>query len=285
MRWEGHGQSENVEDRRGMKRSGLAVGGLGSIAIIILGLIFNVDTRPLVAPGGPLAGRMEEAGPPPDDNMKAFAGTILKFTDDVWTDEFRKNGYGNYEPPNMVLFSEGVDTGCGYAPSAVGPFYCPVDKKVYLDPTFFEELEQRLGGSKAEFSQAYVIAHEVGHHVQNLLGYNAKVQQFERQDGKENASVRLELQADYLAGVWANKGNREFNFIESGDIQEAMTTAEAIGDDKIQSKMRGQVTPDSFTHGSAAQRKRAFNRGYETGDASKQALDYFFNPNTDPLQL
>ena len=284
MQWQGHGQSENVEDRRGMKRSGLAIGSFGGIAIVIIGMLFGVDLRPLVAPGGLLAGRMEQAGPPPDDNMAEFAGTMLKFNDDVWTEEFRKNGYGEYQKPTVVLFSRGVDTGCGYAPSAVGPFYCPADRKVYLDPTFFEELQQRLGGSKAAFSQAYVIAHEVGHHVQNLLGYNDKVRQFERSEGK-NAGVRLELQADYLAGVWAHQGNRQYKFIESGDIQEAMITAEAIGDDKIQRKTQGQVTPDSFTHGSAAQRKRAFTKGYETGDASPQALDYYFNPRIDPLQL
>jgi predicted metalloprotease len=173
--------------------------------------------------------------------------------------------------------------GCGTAPSAVGPFYCPADKKLYLDPTFFEELEQKLGGSKAQFSQAYVVAHEVGHHVQNLIGYNRLLDRY-KGEGK-NAGIRLELQADYLAGVWANRGQQKFKFIEPGDVKSALTTARAIGDNRIAEKSGGWVSPESFTHGTDEQRVRWFTKGMETGDASKRVLDHFFDPNIDPLKL
>jgi hypothetical protein len=172
----------------------------------------------------------------------------------------------------MVLFSDQVATGCGVAPSQVGPFYCPADKTVYLDPTFFDELERKLGGSKAEFSQAYVIAHEVGHHVQNLLGYSQLVDQKRRTESKEEAnrwSVRLELQADYLAGVWAHHGQKKFNFIEPGDVESAIKSANAIGDDRLQRRSTGFVSPESFTHGTSAQRTKWFKLGLQTGDLSR----------------
>jgi uncharacterized protein len=199
-----------------------------------------------------------------------FVATILAFTEEVWGDQFRRAGE-IYAPPKMVLFANAVQTGCGNAPSAVGPFYCPVDKTVYLDPTFFEELEQKLGGSKAEFSQAYVIAHEIGHHVQNLLGYSALVDQKRRTSSKEEFnrwSVRLELQADYLAGVWAHYGQKKFNFVEPGDVDAAMQSAKAIGDDRIQRNSRGFTSPESYTHGTSAQRTKWFRHGLQSGDLS-----------------
>jgi predicted metalloprotease len=199
-----------------------------------------------------------------------FASTILRFTEEVWEEQFRKAGQ-RYEPPKMVLFTERVSTGCGVAPSAVGPFYCPRDKTVYLDPTFFDELERKLGGSKAEFSQAYVIAHEVGHHVQNLLGYSDLVDQKRRALPKEEYnqwSVRLELQADYLAGVWAHYGQQRFRFIEPGDIESAIKSANAIGDDRLQKRSTGFTSPENYTHGTSAQRVKWFRLGLQTGDLS-----------------
>jgi predicted metalloprotease len=279
MRWQGHGQSSNVEDRRGMRPVAVG-GGIVGLIILLVGAYFGMDLRPLAQQvGGGV--QMKEVGPPPDDRTKEFVKTVTYFTEQVWEDEFRKMGK-RYEPPQVILFAEKVDAGrCGIAPSEVGPFYCPPERKVYLDPTFFEELEQKLGGSKAEFSQAYVIAHEVGHHVQNLLGYNDLVRsrRFER-EGK-NATVRLELQADYLAGVWAHHGQRRFNFIEPGDVEAALTTAKAIGDDRIQKRSRGWVSPESFTHGSAEARVRWFREGLRTGDT--QRLDHFFEASLGEL--
>lgn len=279
MRWEGHGESANIEDRRGMQRGGLAIGGAGGIgALVLAGIVYLITGDPnaalRIAQQGGQRNPVQEVGPPPNDQTKKFVATVLKFTEDVWTQKFREMGQ-QYQPPALVLFSQQVDSeGCGVAPSAVGPFYCPVSRKVFLDPSFFTELEQKLGGSKAEFSQAYVIAHEVGHHVQNLLGYNRQVKQFERREGK-NASVRLELQADYMAGVWAYYGQKQFNFIESGDVEAAVTTAKAIGDDRIQKKSQGWASPESFTHGSAEARTRWFTEGLKTGDVGK--FDTFFD--------
>jgi predicted metalloprotease len=199
-----------------------------------------------------------------------FAATILKFTEVVWDEQFRKQGQ-QYQPPKMVFFAEQVQTGCGVAPSAVGPFYCPADKTVYLDPTFFNELEQQLGGSKAEFSQAYVITHEVGHHVQNLLGYSGLVEEKRRTLPTEEYnqwSVRLELQADYLAGVWAHYGQKKFQFIEPGEVESAIRSANAIGDDRLQSRAGGFTSPEKYTHGTSAQRVKYFRLGLQTGDMS-----------------
>jgi len=184
---------------------------------------------------------------------------------------FRKMGKA-YTPPHLELFSDQVRTGCGIAPAAVGPFYCPTDMVVYLDPTFFDELEQKLGGSKAEFSQAYVIAHEVGHHVQKLLGYMGSNGKIEEHD----FSVRMELQADYLAGVWAHAGQKRFNFIESGDVESAIQSANAIGYDRLQPRSGGFVHPEKFTHGTSAQRVKWFKDGLKTGDVTKKKLDHFF---------
>ena len=207
------------------------------LLLLVLGLVFGVDLG-----GGQ---RVANPGAPPDQKTLVFTKKILGTTEEVWNDEFRKMGK-RYKPPHLELFTAQVRTGCGTAPAAVGPFYCPADEKVYIDPTFFDELEQKLGGSKGDFSKAYVIAHEVGHHVQRLLGYSAD-------HGDNDASVRLELQADYLAGVWAFHGQRKFNFIEPGDVDEAIKTANSIGDDRLQKRSGGFVHPEQFTHGTSAQ--------------------------------
>ena len=260
MRLDDAPESSNVTDSRGMGGKLALGGGAGGILLVVLGLIFGVDLG-----GGQ---RAANTNGPPDAETLAFAKKVLGTTEEVWKEEFRKQGK-TYKAPRMELFSDSVQTGCGHAPSAVGPFYCPADEKVYLDPTFFNELEQKLGGSKADFSKAYVIAHEVGHHVQRLLGYSAG-------HHDNDASVRLELQADYLAGVWAHHGQRKYNFIQPGDVESAIKSANAIGDDRLQKRSGGFVHPEKFTHGTSAQRVKWFQDGLKTGDASKAKLDSFF---------
>ncbi|HVK15950.1 MAG TPA: neutral zinc metallopeptidase [Fimbriiglobus sp.] len=285
MRWQGSGvEGGDVEDRRNMRPVAVG-GGIVGVIIVLVGAYFGADLRPLAKQfeGG---GKMEQVGPPVNDETLKFSKAVMGLNNAIWTEQFRQNGYGVFEKPTMVLFAEQVSTGgCGTAPSAVGPFYCPADKKVYLDPTFFNELERTLGGSKAEFSQAYVIAHEVGHHVQNLLGYNALEKKFQSREGK-NATVRLELQADYLAGVWAHHCQQQYDILEQGDVEEAIKSAKSIGDDRIQKKSQGWVSPEGFTHGSSEARVRWFNDGLKSGDASKRKLDAFFNSELgklDPL--
>jgi predicted metalloprotease len=272
-------ESENLEDRRGMSPKKLAVGGgIGALILTLIGLYLGVDPQKLNQlvnqgnPGGGGQGQVKERPLTPEEQRgHKFYSMILAFTEDVWSDQFQKAGQ-RYEAPHMVLFSNEVETGCGAAPAAVGPFYCPADRTVYLDPTFFEELAQTLGGSKAEFSQAYVIAHEVGHHVQNLLGYSKLVDQKRRTLPKEEFntwSVRLELQADYLAGVWAHHGQKRFHFIQAGDIETAIQSANAIGDDRLQKRARGFTSPENYTHGTSAQRVKWFRLGLQTGDLRK----------------
>jgi len=264
-------ESSFVEDRRGLQTAGIAAAGGGSILIIILALVFGIDINKLG--GGLGVGGPPEA--PVNDRYKEFASRVLGTLEAVWQKEFAnpRNGYPvrTYEKPRLVLFSNAVNTGCGTADSGVGPFYCPADKTMYLDPTFFRDLERRLGGSAADFSQAYVIAHENGHHVQNLLGFNQRVG---RNDNP--GSIRLELQADYLAGVWAHHGQKQFDFIRPGDIEAAIQSARAIGDDRLQERARGRVNPREFTHGTARQRVAAFTSGYRSGDASMRKLNQFF---------
>ena len=261
-------ESSNVQDNRGMGGGQLAIGGGGAVLLLILGLIFGQDFLGDNA-GTPNNAPANNAGQ--DEKILVFTQKVLGTTEAVWQDEFRKMGK-TYMPPHLELFSDQVRTGCGVAPAAVGPFYCPTDMVVYLDPTFFDELERKLGGSKAEFSQAYVIAHEVGHHVQKLLGYTGSKDTIDEHD----FSVRLELQADYLAGVWAHDGQKRFNFIESGDVESAIKSANAIGDDRLQRRSGGFVHPEQFTHGTSAQRVKWFKDGLQTGDAAKQKLDHFF---------
>jgi uncharacterized protein len=283
MDWQGQSESSNVEDRRGVAGPAVAAGG-GIMTLVIIAIAYFMGVDPAKAKmvadgfgklgGGGQAGR---AAPKNDEHLK-FAKVVLRSTEEVWDEVL--------EQPKMVLFADQVDSGgCGVAPSAVGPFYCPASKKVFLDPTFFNELEQKLGGDKGDASRAYVIAHEVGHHIQNLLGYNALVEKYKPTEG-ENSGIRLELQADYLAGVWAHhaqkKNPRLFN---RSDMESIIKTAQSIGDDRIQKKMKGWVSPESFNHGKAEQRQKFFFKGFEGGDASKRSLDQFFNPNVKPLDL
>ncbi|HWG46062.1 MAG TPA: neutral zinc metallopeptidase [Gemmataceae bacterium] len=272
MKWRGREESENVEDRRSLGKTGLVIGGAGSILIVILGLIFGFDPRPFLNPQDGQPGQ-EETRPldPGQEEAAHLVKVVLKDTEDVWTAQFRKMGK-SYRKPTLVLFTGQVRSACGSADSAVGPFYCPSDEKVYIDLDFFRELKTRFH-APGEFAEAYVLAHEVGHHVQKLLGYSGRVHTHK---GRMSDSVRLELQADYLAGVWAYHAQEMKNILETGDIKAALTAAKAIGDDTLQKKSRGYVIPDSFTHGTSQQRVRAFTRGIKTGDASPRALERFF---------
>lgn len=275
MRWQGERRSNNVEDRRGMNGPKMAAGGGLAIVVALVMLFLGADPRQVQRilqngpPGGAGVGQRAERPPTAAEvKQREFVETILAFTEDVWEEKFRESGQ-RYERPHMVLFGEEVSTRCGVAPSSVGPFYCPGDRTVYLDPSFFDELEEQLDGSNAEFSQAYVIAHEVGHHVQNLLGYSRLVDKKRAELPKAEFnrwSVRLELQADYLAGVWAHYGQKRFRFIEAGDVDAAIRSANAIGDDRLQRRSRGFVSPESFTHGTSAQRVKWFTLGLNTGD-------------------
>lgn len=267
-----------------------AIGGVGVLAVLLIGYFLGVDPQKLtqlinetqIGQGG--TGQNPDAPlTPEEERSRKFAATILGFTETVWDNKFREAGQ-SYVPPRMVLFSDRVETGCGLAPAAVGPFYCPEDRTVYLDPTFFDELQQKLGGSRADFSQAYVITHEVGHHVQNLLGYSRIVEQKRATlpEAEYNRwSVRLELQADYLAGVWAHYGQAQFHFIEPGDVESAIQSANAIGDDRLQRRAGGFNSPERYTHGTSAQRMKWFTLGLQTGDLSK--LKTIFEMSYDQL--
>jgi uncharacterized protein len=277
MQWRGARRSTNVEDRRGMRiRSGLVGGGLGTIVLLLLALYFGVDPRYVLNHGGVEA---YETGPvstsPADETTKDFVSAVLGYTEDTWSEIFRSMGR-TYQEPKLVLFTGEVESACGYAQAATGPFYCPRDYKVYLDMSFFQELSDRFK-APGDFAQAYVIAHEIGHHVQNLLGISHQVQAFRdrsSQAAENRASVRLELQADCFAGVWANRTEQAeesklHQFLESGDVDEALRAASMIGDDRLQMQAQGYVVPESFTHGTAEQRLRWFNTGFHSGSLSE----------------
>jgi predicted metalloprotease len=274
MKWLGRRQSGNVEDRRGMSGGKVAVGG-GVIGIIILLLnVFGGETGQVVGSalenlqGGQT--QTEAAAPlsKEDEEMGNFVRVILADNEDIWSKIFQENGM-TYKNPKLVLFRGSVNTACGGASSASGPFYCPGDQKVYMDLGFFEELKTKFGAKGGDFAIAYVIAHEIGHHVQTLLGTSEKMHQ--QQEGKSEAeanklSVALELQADFYAGVWAHYNEKN---LDTGDIEEALSAANAVGDDAIQSKMSGQVVPDSFTHGTSEQRMYWFKKGFKSGDINQ----------------
>ncbi|HEY7154748.1 MAG TPA: neutral zinc metallopeptidase [Gemmataceae bacterium] len=286
MKWKDRPESENVEDRRSLGKAGLALGGGAAILVVILGLVFGFDPRPLLNQMQKNAPNAEQGGKPDpaQEELKKFAGVILKDTEDVWTEQFRTVHNREYRKPKMVLFSGRVESACGLADSAVGPFYCPGDGQVYLDLTFFGELKKLMkvrSDKQVDFAQAYVIAHEVGHHVQKLLGYSDRVRS---RKGELSDSVRLELQADYLAGVWAHHAQRTKNILEKGDIEVGLTAANAIGDDTLQKRATGHVVPDSFTHGTSEQRIRAFTSGFDSGNFSQRRLDHFFTSD-DPDDL
>ena len=276
MRWQGRRTSQNVEDRRGMGGKGLVVGGggLATLVILAIAMLTGVDPREIIQSAPTESTGPQGGAPPADDPQAQFVSVILADTEDTWRQVMPQLGR-QYEDPRLVLFSEGVASACGTASSAVGPFYCSRDGAVYLDTAFFDDLEQRFG-APGDFARAYVIAHEVGHHVQNLLGISEQVQRHRAQSSEEEGnamSVRLELQADCFAGVWGNHAKQERDFLESGDIEEALGAASAIGDDRLQRQTRGMVVPESFTHGSSEQRMAWFRRGLESGDP--QSCDTF----------
>jgi predicted metalloprotease len=280
MKWEGNRESDNVEDRRGEDGGGgggFGFGGrsvgLGTIAIALVASYFlgvsPTTILSLLTGGSPPVSHVEQGPaqrPPASDHMAKFVSTVLADTEDTWSTLFREQG-SNYVNPHLVLFSGVTPTACGTGQSASGPFYCPGDQKIYIDLSFYRLMQQRFKVS-GEFAQAYVIAHEVGHHVQNLLGISEQVERARRRmsETQGNAlSVRLELQADCFAGVWANHADRARSILESGDVDAALNAASAIGDDALQRQSRGEVVPDSFTHGTSAQRVRWFNRGIQSG--------------------
>jgi predicted metalloprotease len=277
MKWEGNRESDNVEDMRGSGGGGGGGGfgiggksiGLGTIVIALIGsYFFGIDPSVILGGGGsaPVAQAPGPAAAPANDRDTKFVRTVLADTEDVWTEIFRANN-STYVKPKLDLFSGAISTACGTGRSASGPFYCPGDQKVYIDLSFYQLMEQRFNVA-GDFAKAYVIAHEVGHHVQNLMGITDKMDAARRTSSETqmNAlSVRLELQADCFAGVWANHANQARAILESGDVEAALAAATAIGDDTLQRQSQGTVVPDSFTHGSSAQRVRWFKKGIESG--------------------
>ncbi len=279
MRWKTNRRSDNVEDRRGQRQSAGGLGGLKlpsgvMIVVALVGIfVFKIDPSKmlgLVMDGGAQQTTTTSAPgtPRPDDELAEFAAVVLAETEDVWNNIFAQSGKG-YDEPKLVIFDDSVRSGCGFASAAVGPFYCSADETIYLDLNFFEDLRTKYG-APGDFASAYVIAHEVGHHVQHLLGISDDVRSKKSQARSEadanELSVRQELQADFLAGLWAHHAERAKGILEEGDIEEALGAAAAIGDDRLQKQSRGYVTPDSFTHGTSQQRQRWFMRGLKTGD-------------------
>ena len=282
-------RSENIEDRRGARiRRG---GGIGIGTLVVLALIgwaLGIDPRLLIGGADVLTGGQQQppsysdkskTGKAGTDEMKEFVSAVLGSTEVQWKELFAK-GNARYVPPTLVMFSGATSSACGFAQSAMGPFYCPKDQQVYLDTAFFEDLQRRFGacdpGKACQFSEAYVIAHEVGHHVQNLLGILPRLQQMQQRMDREDANrlqVMAELQADCFAGVWANRSQRQWKFLDPGDVEAALQTASAIGDDRLQRRSQGYVVPDAFTHGSSQQRMRWFSTGLKTGDVA--ACDTF----------
>jgi len=274
MRLDEEEQSSNVEDRRGSRVSPvLATGGIGTLALVLIGLFFGIDPSVLLQ-GNPSVDTNAPTGysqrADSNDQMKEFVARVLGSTGRTWGEIFARNGR-TYQPPKLVLFSGGIQSACGFAQTAAGPFYCPEDYKVYIDLDFYRELRDRFH-APGDFAQAYVIAHEVGHHVQNQLGVMRTIQQRQRRSSQAQGnalSVRVELQADCLAGVWAHSANEQRKILEEGDVEEGLNAAAQIGDDRIQKRTQGYVVPESFTHGSATQRAQWFRKGISTGDLSQ----------------
>jgi predicted metalloprotease len=271
MRWKGRRQSENVEDRRAMRGPVMAGGGLLSLILVLAVVMLGGDPRPLLQQ---IENNQQQAGPaeidPAQDELAEMVSVVLADTEDVWTELFRGQNM-QYRNPKLVLFRGQVQSACGFQGAATGPFYCPLDEKLYIDLSFYDEMKERLG-APGDFAQAYVIAHEVGHHVQKLLGISDKVHQLQSRTGQEEGnqlSVRLELQADFFAGVWGHHANQNWKILEEGDIEEALGAATAIGDDRLQQESRGIIVPESFTHGTSEQRTRWFVRGLKSGDMTQ----------------
>ena len=270
MKWEGRRQSDNVEDMRGQGGGGggmVLKGGLGTLVLVVVVMLLGGDPKALLdmatsSPSG--APHSQVTGSPQEEKLKELVGVVLADTEDVWDEQFRAMGKV-YEKPKLVIFSGSVRSGCGFADAQVGPFYCPADRTIYVDLSFFQELSDRFG-APGDFAQAYVIAHEVGHHVQNLLGISARLDEARGQVSEKEyneLSVRLELQADFLAGMWGKKAQEKFNFLEQGDLEEALNAANSIGDDTLQKQAQGRVMPDAFTHGTSAQRVKWFKKGFQ----------------------
>jgi len=270
MRWRGRAQSGNVEDRRGMGGKLAIGGGAGGIILVIISLLLGQNPLDYINAGGSPAYEQQQPASEEENQQAEFVKVVLKDTEDVWNQIFEARGE-TYAEPALVLFTGSDQSGCGMATAATGPFYCPLDSKVYIDLSFYDDLQNRFG-APGDFAMAYVVAHEVGHHVQHLWGITDKVHgQRERLSEEENnkLSVKLELQADFLAGVWANHANALNKILEPGDIEEALQAANAIGDDRLQKQSQGHVVPDAFTHGTSAQRMHWFKLGYETGDVDQ----------------
>lgn len=280
MRWQSGRRSDNVEDRRGMTPGRMVGGGgVGVIVIALIAMFLGVDPRQILNILGQMNTQTQQPSttqkpssrsaqqPRPDDQLADFVSVVLADTEETWNALFQKMGQ-TYREPKLVLFSGAVQSACGFAQAAMGPFYCPADQKVYIDLSFYQDLQERYK-APGDFAQAYVIAHEVGHHVQNLLGISAQVRQAQQQASQEQAnqlSVRQELQADCLAGIWGFHAQKMRNMLEKGDAEEALNAASSIGDDRLQKQSRGYVTPDSFTHGTSEQRVRWFSTGFASGD-------------------
>lgn len=271
MRWQGRRQSSNVEDRRSGGGGKIAsIGGIGTIVIVLIVWLLGGNPRQvlqMLQTGNSVVQTEEIATNPHEEELKGFLSVVLADTEDVWTKLFTESG-NTYRQPKLVLFRNSIESACGFSSAATGPFYCPGDERVYIDLVFLEDMQNRLS-APGDFVQAYIVAHEVGHHVQKLLGTMEQYNQMRGQVSEREfnrMTVRLELQADFYAGVWAHHADRMKNILEPGDIEEAMNAANAIGDDRLQKQSQGYVVPDSFTHGTSEQRMRWFMKGYETGD-------------------
>ena len=272
MKWKNARESDNVEDQRG--GGGMVGGGIGIGTLVLAAIVYFMGGNPMAVLQGsggvaPSSQSQQAPGAGTDDEQKQFVASILGSTEDVWSDIFAKRGK-TYHKPKLVLFTDRIESACGLAESATGPFYCPSDQKVYLDTSFFRQMQTQLG-APGDFARAYVIAHEVGHHVQDELGTMEKVDALEARASKkqQNAlSVKLELQADFYAGVWAHYAQQR-GLLEKGDVEEALNAASAVGDDRLQEESQGYVVPDSFTHGTSAQRQQWFTRGFQTGDITQ----------------
>ena len=270
MRWSGDRESSNVEDRRGLSPGTVIMGGgLGTIVIALLVFLLGGNPTEVLQPSQDTRPGVQQPvqSSPQEEQLKKFVSVVLADTEDVWHEIFREQGL-RYREPKLVIYRGRVESACGLGSAAAGPFYCPGDETVYIDLSFYDELKRQFG-APGDFAQAYVIAHEVGHHVQKLLGTMDKVDSYRGRVSEEESnqlSVRLELQADFYAGVWANRAQKMKNILEPGDVEEALRAASAVGDDNIQKQTQGYVVPDSFTHGTAEQRMRWFRKGFDTGD-------------------
>ena len=272
MRWEFGRRSDNIEDRRGTKASPGVVGGIGGVILTLLAIFLGIDPAIInqVIPQDNGYSRSTQTNSQPKDEMGQFVSVVLADTEDTWKPLFRRMG-GNYREPKLVLFKDAVESACGYSSAAIGPFYCPPDEKVYLDLSFFQDLKNEFG-APGDFAQAYVIAHEVGHHVQNLMGISDQVRKVQNRVSKVEAnklSVKLELQADCFAGIWAHHAQKARQILEEGDIEEALGAAASVGDDRLQKQSKGYIVPESFTHGSSAQRVSWFKRGIQSGNVEQ----------------